>query len=37
LAFEVFLHPQAAKALEKIDAKNKARIKEALKEFVVNP
>jgi mRNA interferase RelE/StbE len=37
LAFKVFLHPKAAKALEKIDAKNRARINEALKELCSNP
>jgi len=37
LAFNVFLHPKAAKAMEKIDAKNKARIKEALKELCRSP
>jgi len=33
----VFLHPKAAKALEKLDANTKARIKEALKELAGNP
>ena len=37
MAFKVFLHPKAAKALEKIDAANKARIKAALKELAGNP
>jgi mRNA interferase RelE/StbE len=37
LAFKVFLHPKAAKALEKLDANTKARIKEALKELAGNP
>ncbi|HLE74516.1 MAG TPA: type II toxin-antitoxin system RelE/ParE family toxin, partial [Candidatus Bathyarchaeia archaeon] len=31
------LHPKAAKALEKLDANTKARIKEALKELAGNP
>ena len=33
----MFLHPKAAKALEKLDANTKARIKEALKELAGNP
>jgi len=33
----VFLHPKAAKALEKLDANTKARIKGALKELAGNP
>ena len=33
----MFLHPKAAKALEKLDANTKARIKEAWKELVDNP
>jgi len=33
----VFLHPKAAKALEKLDANNKVRIKEAMKELAGNP
>ena len=37
MAFKVFLHPKAAKALEKIDAATKARIKVALKELAGNP
>jgi mRNA interferase RelE/StbE len=37
LAFKVFLHPKAAKALEKLDANTKARIKGALKELAGNP
>ena len=37
MAFKVFLHPKAAKALEKIDAANKARIKAALKELAGSP
>jgi mRNA interferase RelE/StbE len=37
LAFKVFLHPKAAKALEKLDANTKARTKEALKELAGNP
>ena len=37
MAFKVFLHPKAAKALEKLDANTKARIKEALKELAGNP
>jgi mRNA interferase RelE/StbE len=37
LTFKVFLHPKAAKALEKIDAANKARIKVALKELAGSP
>jgi len=37
LAFKVFLHPKAAKALEKIDAANRARIKAALKELSGSP
>ena len=31
------MHPKAAKALEKLDANTKARIKEALKELAGNP
>ena len=37
MAFKVFLHPKAAKALEKLDANTKARIKGALKELAGNP
>jgi mRNA interferase RelE/StbE len=37
LAFKVFLHPKAAKTLEKIDATNKGRIKAALKELAETP
>jgi mRNA interferase RelE/StbE len=37
LAFKVFLHPKAAKALEKLDANTKARIEGALKELAGNP
>jgi hypothetical protein len=37
LAFKVFLHPKAAKAVEKLYANAKARIKEVLKEFAGNP
>jgi mRNA interferase RelE/StbE len=33
----VFLHPKAARALEKLDANTKARMKEALKELAGNP
>ena len=33
----MFLHPKAAKALEKIDAANRARIKTALKELAGSP
>ena len=35
--FKVFLHPNAAKDLRKIDAVNKARIKKALEELAVDP
>ena len=37
MAFKVFLHPKAAKALEKLDANTKARIEGALKELAGNP
>jgi mRNA interferase RelE/StbE len=37
LVFKVFLHPKAAKALKKIDAQNKMRIKAALKELAGSP
>lgn len=37
MAFKVFLHPKAAKALEKLDANTMARIKVALKELAGNP
>jgi mRNA-degrading endonuclease RelE of RelBE toxin-antitoxin system len=37
LAFKVFLHPKAAKALEKIDAATKARTKTALKDLAGSP
>ena len=37
MAFKVLLHPKAAKTLEKIDEKNKVRIKEALKELCSSP
>ena len=33
----MFLHPKAAKALEKLDANIKMRIKEAMKELAGNP
>jgi mRNA interferase RelE/StbE len=33
----VFLHPKAAKALKKLDASNRARLKEALRELAGNP
>jgi mRNA-degrading endonuclease RelE of RelBE toxin-antitoxin system len=37
LVFRVLLHPNAAKALEKIDATNKTRMKKALGELAVDP
>jgi mRNA interferase RelE/StbE len=37
LTFKVFLHPKAAKALEKMDAADRARIKTALKELAGSP
>lgn len=37
MTFKVLLHPKAAKALEKMDAVDKARIKEALRELGGNP
>ena len=37
MAFKVFLHPKAAKALEKLDANTKARMEGALKELADNP
>jgi mRNA interferase RelE/StbE len=37
LTFKVFLHPKAAKALEKIDAADRARIKTVLKELAGSP
>jgi mRNA interferase RelE/StbE len=33
----VLVHPKAAKALQKLDASSKARIKEALKELAGDP
>ncbi len=37
MVFKVFLHPNAAKELRKIDAENKARIKKALDELRIDP
>jgi len=37
LTFKVFLHPKAAKALEKIDAADRERIKTGLKELAGSP
>lgn len=37
MTFKVFLHPKAAKALEKMDVVGKARIKEALRELGGRP
>ena len=37
MVFSVLLHPSAAKALRKLDAVNRARIKEALAELAVDP
>ncbi len=35
--FKVFLHPNAAKALRKLDEANKKRLKKALKELEADP
>ena len=37
MTFKVLLHPKAAKALQKLDSTDKARIKEALKELAGEP
>lgn len=37
MAFKVFLHPNAAKDLRKLDEATKTRIKKALGELVVDP
>jgi len=37
LLFKVLMHHKAAKALQKLDAPDKVRIKEALKELAGNP
>jgi len=37
LAFKVLLHPQAAKALQKLDEQNRARIKKTLSEVAEDP
>ena len=37
MAFKVFLHPNAAKDLRKLDEANMARIKKALGELAVDP
>ncbi|XHH10353.1 MAG: type II toxin-antitoxin system RelE/ParE family toxin [Candidatus Bathyarchaeia archaeon] len=37
MIFKVLLHPKAAKALQKLDAKNKLQIKTALGTLLTNP
>lgn len=37
MAFKVFLHPKAAKALQKLDENTKARLKGAFKELADSP
>jgi mRNA interferase RelE/StbE len=37
LAYKVFLHPKAAKALQKLDDTNKSRLKQALTQLTADP